>query len=431
MDRLTRSLADFAKLVELFDADDVSFVSVTQSFNTTSSMGRLTLNVLLSFAQFEREVIGERVRYKIAASKGRGLWVGGPVPLGYRSANKKLEVVSEDAALVRKIFADYLRLGSIAELATSLEREGLKPRPRLLSNGKAIAAKRFMVGPLAHILKNRFYIGEVSFQGEVHQGEHQPILDRAIFEAVQARLMDAAAKRRLARTAAPAILTGLIFDDRGNPMTPSHTNKKGVRYRYYVAHVLLQGNKSAAGSVARVSAPDVEDIAISSLREKLASKDDLDDATLVGRHLIGVIVHRTKLDLKIRAFPDQTETEFTLQTPFTPKLPLRKGIMNPRTSEDPGIIAHSTRSSILCAIARSRRWMDQILSGEIGSFEEIAAAENLAVRHVRFLAPLAYLSPRIIEAIIDGAAPANLTVSNLARALPHSWAEQERMFLRA
>ena len=220
VDRLTRSLADFAKLVELFDEHEVSFVSVTQSFNTTSSMGRLTLNVLLSFAQFEREVIGERVRDKIAASKRRGIWVGGPVPLGYRSAHKKLEVVPEDATLVRKIFADYLRLGSIGELAASLEREGVKPNPRLLSNGKTIATDRFMVGRLAYLLKNRIYVGEVAFKGEIHQGEHPPILDRDLFDAVQARLAQATIGRRRARSPAPAIPTGLIFDDRSNPMTP-------------------------------------------------------------------------------------------------------------------------------------------------------------------------------------------------------------------
>ena len=185
VDRLTRSLADFAKLVELFDEHGVSFVSVTQSFNTTSSMGRLTLNVLLSFAQFEREVIGERVRDKIAASKRKGIWVGGPVPLGYRSVGKKLEVVPEEAALVLKIFGDYLRLGSIGALAGELDREGVRPRPRALANGSTIAAERFMVGPLAHMLKNRFYIGEIVYRGEIHQGEHERILDRDLFDAVQ------------------------------------------------------------------------------------------------------------------------------------------------------------------------------------------------------------------------------------------------------
>src|SRR5246127_4267221 len=266
VDRLTRSLADFAKLVELFDDHGVSFVSVTQSFNTTSSMGRLTLNVLLSFAQFEREVIGERVRDKIAASKRKGIWVGGPVPLGYRSAGKKLEVVAEEAALVRKIYEDYLRLRSQRGTGAALESEGVKPKPRMLANGTAIAAERFMVGPLAHMLKNRFYIGEVAYRGEIHKGEHAPILDRQLFEAVQARLAERAVRRKMRRSRSPSLLMGLIFDDRGNPMSPSHANKKGVRYRYYVSQALLQNHKSEAGSVSRVSGPDIETFVVEALR---------------------------------------------------------------------------------------------------------------------------------------------------------------------
>ena len=159
--------------MELFDEHEVSFVSVTQSFNTTSSMGRLTLNVLLSFAQFEREVIGERVRDKIAASKRKGLWVGGPVPLGYRSVDKKLQVVPEEAETVRLIFRTYLALGSVQKLAAWLDEQNVRPKPRLLSNGRTIQAERFMVGPLAHILRNRFYIGEVVYRGEIHKGEHE------------------------------------------------------------------------------------------------------------------------------------------------------------------------------------------------------------------------------------------------------------------
>ncbi|WP_395666824.1 recombinase family protein [Methylocella sp.] len=194
VDRLTRSLADFAKLVELFDAHGVSFVSVTQSFNTTSSMGRLTLNVLLSFAQFEREVIGERVRDKIAASKKKGIWVGGPIPLGYKSVGKKLAIVPEEAALVQKIFADYLRLGSVGALAAALEAEGVTPKPRLLASGRVIVAERHGVGALAHLLKNRFYVGDVVYRGETYAGEHPPLLGRELFEAVQARLAAQAAR---------------------------------------------------------------------------------------------------------------------------------------------------------------------------------------------------------------------------------------------
>src|SRR5262249_25272100 len=185
VDRLTRSLADFAKLIELFDARGVSFVSVTQSFNTSSSMGRLTLNVLLSFAQFERELIGERVRDKIAASKRKGLWVGGPVPLGYAAVDKKILVVAAEAAAVRTIFERYLALGSIRALAEELERQGIRSKPRRLSNGRTVGGGHFGVGALAHLLKNRFYIGEVVYRGEGHGGEQAPIVDRALFAGGQ------------------------------------------------------------------------------------------------------------------------------------------------------------------------------------------------------------------------------------------------------
>jgi DNA invertase Pin-like site-specific DNA recombinase len=256
VDRLTRSLADFAKLVETFDAHGVSFVSVTQSFNTTSSMGRLTLNVLLSFAQFEREVIGERVRDKIDGSKRKGIWVGGPVPLGYRVQNKKLTVVPEEAAAVRTIYERYLALGSVRLLADDLAARGIAPRPRPGRDGEMSVGKRFMVGPLAHILKNRCYVGEVAWRGEIHAGEHEAILDRALFDAVRARLREGAISAKGARAAvgSRSILMGLLFDADGHRMTPSHTNKKGVRYRYYVSQALLQSGQAKAGAMARVSA---------------------------------------------------------------------------------------------------------------------------------------------------------------------------------
>jgi site-specific DNA recombinase len=184
VDRLTRSLADFAKLVELFDQHEVSFVSITQSFNTTSSMGGLTLNVLLSFAQFEREVIGERVRDKIAAFKRKGLWVGGPVPLGYRCRDKKLAIVPAEAEAVRTIFTLYLELGSIGGLLAELDRRGIRTKVNGRRDGRLSGGIRFGVGSLAHLLKNRFYIGEVIYRGEVHRGEHEPILNRDLFEAV-------------------------------------------------------------------------------------------------------------------------------------------------------------------------------------------------------------------------------------------------------
>ena len=434
VDRLTRSLADFAKLVELFDEHAVSFVSVTQSFNTTSSMGRLTLNVLLSFAQFEREVIGERVRDKIAASKRKGLWVGGPVPLGYRSVRKKLEVVPEDVALVRKIFADYLRLGSIGALAAALEEEGVRPRPRFLADGTTIAAERFRVGPLAHMLKNRFYIGEVVYRGDIHRGEHEPILDRALFEAVQEKLADGAVLRKLRRSSSPSMLAGRIFDDRGNPMSPSHANKKGVRYRYYVSQALLQNRKGEAGAIARVSAPDVEALVAKAVTEALRNNQEMaqtsnvaPDRDLISRRVERVIVRLKELEIMLRGVEGDTgpDAPTRLRIAFAPNLPRRKGIAH--APAEPTSIDPATREALLRAIARARRWMDAILAGRIASFEDIAAAESLAERHVRRLAPLAFLSPKIIAAIAEGDAPVGVTVSRLTQALPHAWTAQEQM----
>jgi site-specific DNA recombinase len=259
VDRLTRSLADFAKLVELFDQHSVSFVSITQSFNTTTSMGRLTLNVLLSFAQFEREVIWERVRDKIAASKRKGIWVGGPIPLGYASVGKKLTIVPEEAETVRTMFRLYLECGSVGALTEELGRRNIVSKVRTFSSGRSKGGGQYGVGALAHFLKNRFYIGEVVYRGETHVGEHEPILDRATFEAVQAKLAENARERHVRVADSPAILMGRIFDDRGNRMTPSHSNKAGVRYRYYVSHALLQGRKDDAGGVARVASTPSRD----------------------------------------------------------------------------------------------------------------------------------------------------------------------------
>src|ERR1700746_3803267 len=271
VDRLTRSLADFAKLVELFDEHGVSFVSITQAFNTTSSMGRLTLNVLLSFAQFEREVIGERVRDKIAASKRKGLWVGGPVPLGYRCIDKKLEIVPEEAEAVRTIFALYLELGSMGALLAELDRRGIRTKVNGRRDGRRTGGIRFGVGPLAHLLKNRFYIGEVTYRGEVYRGEHEPILSRDLFEAVQEKLAANAVDRQVRLRGSAALFAGRVFDDRGNRMSPAHANKKGARYRYYVSHALLQNRKAEAGSVARVPAPEIESLVCDGVRKQLVA----------------------------------------------------------------------------------------------------------------------------------------------------------------
>ena len=366
VDRLTRSLADFAKLIELFDAHGVSFVSVTQSFNTSSSMGRLTLNVLLSFAQFERELIGERVRDKIAASKRKGLWVGGPVPLGYAAVDKKILVVPAEAAAVRTIFARYLELGSVRALAEDLDRRGIRSKSRRRSTGRTVGGGRFGVGALAYLLKNRFYIGEVVYRGEVHRGEHEPILDSALFEAVQELSLR---PRRWSGAAGcgahPRILSGRLFDDRGNRMSPTHANKRGARYRYYVSQAVLQGKPPPPGLVSRVPAAEIEALVVAALRNHLNARGGGErlpdnDRDLLERHLERVTLTPNHLELRLRELVEPAQAHdpvndgssgppiasvTTMTVPWTSpsRPPSRASSMCPRT----------TRRSKLAAARRS------------------------------------------------------------------------------
>ena len=447
VDRLTRSLADFAKLVELFDAHGVSFVSVTQSFNTTSSMGRLTLNVLLSFAQFEREVIGERVRDKIAASKRKGIWVGGATPLGYRSSNKTLAVVPAEADAVRTIFDRYLALKSVCALVADLEQLGITAR----------GGNRFGVGGLAHLLRNRFYIGEVVYRGEIFPGPQEPIVDRAVFDAVQAGLDAQAVARTHRRAESAGLLTARLFDERGNRLTPSHSNKKGLRYRYYVSQAVLQNDKAAAGAITRIAAPDLEAAVVGAVRAHLALDPSVLDRELVATHVRSVVIGTGKLDIEIyedadspvggldpmlspdlgiEQEPDPAEENedrdpanrpvYRLSLPWTPRTVHRaKGV---RDDGQPGL-SDSARDQLLLAIAKARRWMHDV-ARDATTFEEIARQEGCGERHVRFLAPLAFLSPVIITAIHQGRVPAELTISSLARSLPKNWASQDAHLLR-
>ncbi len=258
VDRLTRSLADFAKLVELFDQQNVSFVSVTQQFNTTTSMGRLTLNVLLSFAQFEREVTSERIRDKIAASKRKGLWVGGMAPLGYDTKDRKITVNQAEADRVRLIFRRYLKLGSLNLLMADLRSRGIVTKVRKLKGGGTAGGIPFTRGSLAHLLRNRFYVGEVAFKGEILQGEQPAIVDCRLFDAVQAKLDRQVNSFKATRQRSGALLTGRLYDDRGNRMSPSHTVRRGIKYRYYLSSALLQGQAKRAGSVPRAPAAEIE-----------------------------------------------------------------------------------------------------------------------------------------------------------------------------
>ncbi len=263
IDRLSRALMDFAKLVEVFDRNDVTFVSVTQSFNTTTSMGRLTLNILLSFAQFEREVIGERIRDKFAASRKRGMWMGGFVPLGYEVRDRKLVVNEPEAAIVRMMFERFVAVGSATVLARALAAEGIKTRRgRLVDKGY-----------LYKLLNNRVYIGEAVHKGTAYPGEHAPIISQALWNKVHATLQTSPRLRAgRTRAATPAMLKGLLFGPTGAAMTPTHTRKGDKLYRYYVSQTVIQ--RGADGTAAsRVPAAEIEHAVVDQLRAMLRAPD--------------------------------------------------------------------------------------------------------------------------------------------------------------
>ena len=436
VDRLTRSLADFAKLVELFDAHGVSFVSVTQSFNTTSSMGRLTLNVLLSFAQFEREVIGERVRDKIAASKRKGLWVGGPLPLGYGSRDKVLFVVPQEAAAVRTIFERYLALKSVGALAADLRSLGITSR----------GGGFFGVGALAHLLRNRFYVGEVVYRGEVHRGAQEPIVERAVFQAVQDGLDAQTTLHRARLATSSALLVGRLYDDRGNRLTPSHASKNGLRHRYYVSQAVLQNRKDAAGSVTRIAAPDLEEAVVGALRSTIGSLPELSDRELVDAHVRSMVVGAGTVTMEIyensMAVGGLGPSEFAESEgdeEDATERPVRlhsiawapRQVRRAKSQHDDGrsCLSDVARGQLLLAIGKARHWMRDV-AADIRSFEDIAREEGCGERHVRFLAPLAFVSPTIVTTIAEGRAPAGLTVTSLVRSLPLEWAGQEVLILR-
>jgi len=421
VDRLTRSLTDFAKLVELFDRHGVSFVSVTQAFNTTTSMGRLTLNVLLSFAQFEREVIGERVRDKIAASKRKGLFMGGNIPLGYINRDKKLVVVPEDAERVRWIFRRYLELGSIGRLLEEMNRLSIRTKVQTLSNGKDRGGVPYGKGALAHLLKNRCYVGEISHLGAIHVAEHEPIVHRQTFDAVQASLAANAIVRKARSKTSDYLLTGLIFDSAGNRMTPSHSRKKGVRYRYYVSHAILQSRKGQAGQVFRVPAPDIEAVIERFVRERCKAPKG-DTRSLLEAQVQRITVQADSISVDLVG-PDgdvatsDTQSQQIISLPWSKK-PFRveKGITH--ELDVPKEQAAIDADAVIAAVARARRWVDQLTAG--GSLAEIAKEERKGERQIRQLLPLAFLSPLRTRNFIAGKmGAANLAA--LAKTVPLIW----------
>ena len=433
VDRLTRSLADFAKLVELFDQHGVSFVSVTQQFNTTTSMGRLTLNVLLSFAQFEREVTSERIRDKIAASKRKGLWVGGMAPLGYDTKDRRITVNEAEAERVRTIFRSYLRLGSLSLLMADLRHRGVVTKVRTLKSGKTVGGIPFTRGPLAHLLRNRFYIGEVTFKREVLAGEQPAIVDRNLFEAVQAKLTEQVNNHKATRMKSEALLTGRIFDDRGNRMTPSHVRKRGIKYRYYLSSALLQGRPERAGGVSRVPAAEIESMVAGSVRDHLGQSAEIEDRVVIKTHVARVEVQTDHLligltDTKSIGSKRSRSRDVLKVTWRKPPSRRRREILLPASTppQDRRPIRSENRALLIASIARGRRWLNELIADPMANAESIAARAGCSVRKVNMTISLAFLAPDLVKAAIEGRLPHGMGVVRLAD-LPAEWSRQHRM----
>ncbi|MDQ1387961.1 MAG: site-specific recombinase [Acidobacteriaceae bacterium] len=440
VDRLTRSLADFAKLVELFDAHGVSFVSVTQQFNTTTSMGRLTLNVLLSFAQFEREVTSERIRDKIAASKRKGVWVGGTLPLGYEMKDGKIAIVEEEAELVKSIFRRYLELSSVNELLRDLRERNIRTKTRLLSTGATRGGIPFGRGALYYLLSNPFYIGEVKYKNEILPGEQSPIMDRALFDAVRQKSLAQWSHRTVVRNKSDHLLTGLLFDDAGHRMIPTHATKAGIRYRYYVSTPVLHGEAktASAGSVSRVPAADIEDVVVKFLKEHLAANQDKSttsavrpgDREALAQLVAGIVVHRNRLIVQFKS--DHTDEASDCSDDRTLTIPWQKPpskrsrqILLPHNASRNDVRPEQfeRRARLVNAIARGRRWLDDVVSGRVTSVAQLCAREKCSVRQVNMTISLTFLAPNLVKAAIEGRLPRGIGIERL-RDPPTEWSRQ-------
>ena len=439
VDRLTRSLGDFARIVEAFDKAGVSFVSVTQAFNTTTSMGRLTLNVLLSFAQFEREVTGERIRDKIALSKAKGMWMGGVRPLGYDAGDHVLVVNPQEAELVRSIFHRYLRLGSVHRLCAELDAQAIRSKAWITRGGRAMGGRRFSRGALFHLLQNRTYLGEIVHHDLTHPGLHPAIVEAALFEAVRKKLArNQVVRRRRADRPARALLTGRVFDGEGRPFSPTFSSGRGGRlHRYYVAADLQQGREPPGrpDAIRRVGADALERLVRVEL-QRIAGRTELaaaDVASLLRRlelrpgdtqlvveqeALFGLDHPELALEaLKARLAPGERVVAEPGPTPA-----LR--ILLPRRMQLRGGRTWITVEGDRAAFPRP----DPALIGALRRGHELLAlADHAAPKrpHDHKLIHMALLAPELQRTILEGRQPPGLTLARLLRSpCPMAWARQ-------
>jgi site-specific DNA recombinase len=471
IDRLTRSLADFAKIVEILDARGASFVSVTQQFNTTTSMGRLALNVLLSFAQFEREVIGERIRDKIAASKKKGMWMGGVPPLGYRVQDRKLVIVESEAEIVRLIFRRYAELGSVRWLRDELEALSIHSKLRTSASGGISGGKPFARGALYLMLQNRIYRGEIVHKEQSHPGEHPPIIDQPLWDAVQAQLACNAAQRNEGgKTRQPSLLAGMLFDGDGNRMTPSHAVKKGTRYRYYVSRSLITKDRTDDSAGLRIPAAEIEQLVSDRVHRWLLDPGSiykspsarLADASIqqrlvartaeIGkrwpelpvprkRAVLTALIERIqvsvdRIDIRLRpprlnalldtAAPSQGATDDETEILSVPVRlrPAGREIGMVIDGTDP--FAAKPDARLIKLLLRARRFNATLAQGEGIPFAALAHREGVSRSYFTRLVRLSYLAPDITQAILDGRQPRDLTAEKLLdhSRLPLAWHDQ-------
>jgi hypothetical protein len=394
-------------------------VAVTQQFNTTTSMGRLTLNVLLSFAQFERELSSERVRDKIAASRRKGKWTGGTVPLGYDARDKKLVINKAEAETVRIIFRRYLELQSFSKLVADLDCRGVVTKRRTTKVVKYNGGIPFTYGPLAYFLKNRIYLGEVHHGGKWFEGEQEAIIDRRTFDRVQELLKSNTNGRKAKRSESGALLAGRLYDDKGNRMSPSFSTKNGIRYRFYVSSALLRGRKAAAGSIARVAAAEIED-AVRTAVKTHQQKGGFDSAPLPIEQIERVVVARDRLLITIASTIDEPSRE--VRSPWSP---MAKDVAPIVEGHDLMEIAHN--EGLIQSIVRAHAWMHSLREGTYDSIEQLAEVNGLHPKVIRQNLRLAFLSPDVTSAILEGSQLAGLSLARIPKLLPLPWMDHRQL----
>jgi site-specific DNA recombinase len=479
IDRLTRSLFDFAKIVEAFEATGVSFVSITQQFNTSTSMGRLTLNVLLSFAQFERELAGERIRDKIAASKKKGMWMGGLPPLGYDVKDRKLVVNEEEARTVLHIFRRYLELKSVRALKTELEEARIRSKRRTYADGTCCGGQKLSRGALYLMLQNRIYRGEITHKGSAYPGEHSEIVDQALWDQVQTSLAENRVSREVGAYAKqPSLLAGLAFDETGERLTPSHAVKKGTRYRYYVSRSLIVGTAKDHSKGRRIPAGNLESLVVNRLRAFFTDQGAILDAVrnehpdganqkrLISRGrqiaeelptmmpdqtramlmalLSRVDLKSDRVEIKLRrqslvallhaqsTGPSTQEGKSDEKNVLTLKVKARLQRVGREMRMLVENAGHQTLADpgLLRIIARGHDIHACLMQSTDLTLHAIANQEHVTPGYISRLLRLPLLAPDIVTAIVNGKNPPQLTAKKLMRLaleIPIDWTEQRKL----